>query len=305
MADLDAGPGPGFEELLRRAAARPAEPFDPADVSRRVRRIKRNRRIGSAAFALVLLAPLTLAGRAFLVPETTVDFASGGGRAVTTTDPRPSDRSTPASTPSAPPSTRPEPQAPPLGAASPAPGVSPSASPRPKASATPTRQSSATVVISDAPGSPERRPDLPGDRRHPDVLLTLTLERTQVRQGEHWSGWLEARNTGDEPLALGDADCWALWGLYADGKWVGGQRDSVCGDTHPRTTLAPDAMLRVPLAFDTVAGEDRDKGMRQLAAGKYTAAAALRVQTPEHGYSGVWYAPTVTVTVSEPSPQGP
>lgn len=306
MADRTAhsGPPPGFEELLRRAAVEPDGPLDVADVGRRVRRIRRNRRLGSAALALALLAPASIAGRAFLIPETSVGFLSpGGGRGVVTTPTdEPSDRSTVASTPTAQPSVRPEPVTPGAGLTTPVPGSSPSpsASPGVRTSESEDRQSSATVVISDPPGAPERRPDLPGDQRHPRIILTLVLDKAEVRQGEQWSGWLEARNTGDEPVALGDADCWALWGLYAEDAWVGGQRGSVCGQEHPKPTLAPGATVRVPLTFDTVAGDKRGKDQAQLEAGRYTAAAGLRVATPDHEHNGVWYA-TATVTVAERS----
>lgn len=298
MADLDSPPAPppGFDEMLRRAAAAPAGPLDVGDLDRRVRRIRRNRRIGTVAAVLVMAAPASLAGRAFLVPETSVDFASGGGRAIAPATDEPSERSTVASTPTPTPTVTPT--APSVGGGVAVPGTSPS--PAPSASPSgPRGQSSATVVISDPPGSPERRPDLPGDARHPDVMLTLVLDRVDVAQGERWKGWLEARNIGDEPITLSGADCWALWGLYRDGAWVGGQAGTVCGDTHPMRKLAPGSSVRVPLDFDTVAGDDRDKGLRHLEPGEYQAAAALRVQTRDHGHSGVWYAETLTVTVAE------
>lgn len=272
---------------LEQAAARPQGTLDTGDIARRARRIRRNQRLTTAAVVVAFLVPATLAGSSFLTPETAIDFAAGGGKFVQTPALSPTPSPTPTSTP-----TPSVPQAP--GVVSEGPGLAqPSAAPSPK----PQKSSSATVVISDPPGAPERRPDLSGDPRHPDIVLTLLVERTDVRQGQRWSGWLEARNTGNDAVALGDAPCWALWGLYRDGKWVGGQSDSTCDTEHARATLKPGETVRVPLAFDTVAGDVRGDKQAQLEPGRYQAAAALRVRTDRHDYAGVWYAPTVTMTV--------
>jgi hypothetical protein len=305
-------PDDELRQTLRDAATAPSGHLDVQDVRRRARRVVRNRQIATAAAVLALLVPAGLLSTFALRPVVDVDLAqgpaAGGGPVATAPTPTPS-VSTPAQ-PSAP--RAPGPQAPRPGGGLALPQATatgtPTGTPSPSGTAAPTprstegRESYATIEIQD-PG--ERRPDLPGDARHPAVVLSLTVERTEVTQGAKWQGWLEVRNTGDEPIDLGDADCWGLWGLYQDGAWVGGQAGTTCGDTkHPGRTLKPASSWRVPFQFDTVAGDERGKGQTSLPPGEYQAAAGVRVSTRAHPWSGVWYAPSVRVTVTAPSDGG-
>lgn len=317
-------PDPDLAELLRRAAVEPGEPFDRADVARRARRLRRNRRLAGAATTVAAAAPLLLIGQLLVPPDVHVRFGSGSLvtiERVATVSPTPTPTPTPSEVPGAI-ATTPADDGEATSRAEDARATPVPGAPAGSASPTPTQSSHATVVIKDPPGTPEQRPDLPGDRRHPDVVLSLVLERTEADQGESWQGWLEARNTGDEPVELGDARCWATWGLYRDDVWVGGQAGSTCDESHPGATLEPGGSLRLPLAFDTVAGDDRadraDPGGgdpaggapgsgdpaaqdEALEPGRYAAAAGLRVHTDAHDFPGVWYAPSVEVRIN-PTP---
>jgi len=284
-------PEPRLHDLLHRAAGAPAAPLDLADLGRRARRIRRNRRLGTAATVLALVAPVAVAGRVLTVPETNVGFLSGGGARSATPQPdgaeyRPSPA--PAPTPQAGLAMPPSPGAP---AGAPVAGT-----PTPRR--TDGRESYATVTIQDPPGAPERRPDLPGDSRHPDVVLSLVLDRTTAGPDDVIDAWLDVRNTGEEPIALGSPRCWALWGLYQGGTWRGGQPDSTCGDRAPTHVLEPGQRWSISVRLDArTTGADGRRGAA-LAPGTYQAAAGLRVETREHEWSGVWYAPPVDVTVT-------
>lgn len=288
-------PEPQLHDLLHRAAGTPVAPLDLADLGRRARRIRRNRRLGTAATVLALMAPVAVAGRVLTVPETSVGFLSGGPGTAT---PRPEGAEY-----RPPPAAERTPQAGVVVAPSPA--AKPGTGPVGGAIGTPTptrtgdgRESYATVTIQDPPGAPERRPDLPGDPRHPDVVLSLVLDRTSAGPDDVIDAWLDVRNTGDEPIELGRPRCWALWGLYQEGTWRGGQPDSTCGDRAPTHVIEPGQRWSISVRLDTrTAGADGRRGPA-LAPGTYQAAAGLRVETREHEWSGVWYAPPVDVTVT-------
>jgi hypothetical protein len=127
----------------------------------------------------------------------------------------------------------------------------------------------------------------PADR---SISLSFSVSTTTVRSGATFEGQLVVANHGTQPFQY-DKGCDLFFGLYRQGRHVGGQPASACGDS-VMATVAPGQSVTLSFGLDARSDPMQPDGRREpLAPGTYQAAAGL------HRVDVLWFAPYVNLTI--------
>lgn len=137
------------------------------------------------------------------------------------------------------------------------------------------------------------------------VRVVLEVSRRRVAVGESLPAVLVVENGSSAPFRFHATCRTPAWGLYREGRWMGGRSEYVNGEvapgceSPPMTTLAPGERFTREFSFDTTGRYNFSAGRHeQVEPGRYQAAAGVRQAEGDGEFTHwFWFAAPVEIDV--------